>query len=138
MRNIVPFTIIAAAVAGCTVGPPPMAAPLDMKQQTRLAQLLGGKVAGPPMSCLPNWRTHNMTAIDDSTLIFEASPGRVFLQKPQNPCNLVSIGPYALVTRSTTGQLCRGDIAQVVDTLSGTNVGSCVMGDFIPYVRPGA
>ena len=27
---------------------------------------------------------------------------------------------------------------QVVDTMSGTTVGSCVMGDFVPYARPGA
>jgi len=79
-----------------------------------------------------------MIAIDDSTLIFQESPGRLWLQKPKNPCNLISAGPYALVTRDPTGQLCNGDIAQVVDTLSRTNVGSCVLGDFIPYARPGS
>jgi hypothetical protein len=31
--------------------------------------------------------------------------------------------------------LCRGDIGQVTDTLNHTTVGSCVMGDFIPYMR---
>ena len=137
MRTIIPLTVM-AILAGCSVGPPPAPVALDAKQQARMAQLLGGKVAGAPQSCLPNWRTHNMTAIDDSTLIFQESPGRVWVQKPQNPCNLVSMGPYALVTRTTTGMLCRGDIAQVVDPLSGSNVGSCVMGDFVPYVRPGA
>jgi hypothetical protein len=137
MRSLIPL-IAVAAVAGCMAAPPPQAAPLDARQQSRMAQLLGGKVAGTPQSCLPNWRTHDMTAIDDSTLIFRESPGRVWVQRPQNPCNLVSMGPYALVTRGSTGQLCRGDIAQVVETFSGSNVGSCVMGDFVPYVRPGA
>ena len=137
MHSVIPLTVM-AILAGCTVGPPPDPVPLDAKQQSRMAQLLGGKVAGAPRSCLANWRTHNMVAIDDSTLIFQDSPGRVWVQRPQNPCNLVSVGPYALVTRNSTGMLCRGDIAQVVDPMSGTNVGSCVMGDFVPYVRPGA
>ena len=130
--------ILVTAAVGCTAGPPPPPEPLSAKQQTRFNQLLGDKVAGPPQSCIPNWRAYDMVTIDDSTLIFRESPGRVWLQKPQNPCNLLSAGPYALVTRNSTGQLCRGDIAQVVDTMSGANVGSCVMGHFIPYARPGA
>ena len=137
MRKIVPF-IAVSILAGCTVGPPPGPVVLDAKQQARVAQLLGGKVAGHAQSCLPSWRSHNMVAIDDSTLVFEDSPGRVWLQKPKSPCTLLAMGPYALVTHGSTGQLCNGDIAQVVDTMSGTNVGTCVMGDFVPYVRPGA
>ena len=137
MRSSVPFIVI-AAVAGCTAAPPSAPAPLSAKQQSEMDRLLGGKVAGNPQSCLPNWKMHDMTAIDDSTLVFRESPGRVWVQKPQNPCNLISMGPYALVTRQTTGALCQGDIAQVMDTMSGSNVGSCVMGDFVPYVRPGA
>ena len=137
MRTVIPLTMM-ALLAGCTAGPPPAPVALDARQQSRMASLLDGKVAGAPQSCLPNWRTHGMTAIDDSTLIFEGSPGRAWVQKPQNACNLVSAGSYALVTRSSTGMLCRGDIAQVVDPINGSNVGSCVMGDFIPYVRPGA
>lgn len=136
MRIVLPL-VTAAMLAGCSAAPPPAAAP-SPKQQARLAQLLDGKVAGTPRPCMPNWRTYNMIPIDDSTLVFQESPGRLWLQKPRNPCNLISMGPYALLTRDSTGQLCSGDIAQVVDTMSQTNVGSCVMGDFVPYVRPGA
>jgi len=137
MRTLIPITVI-AALTGCTMAPPPPAAPLAPKQQAQLDRLLGGKVAGPPQSCLPNWQVHDMSVIDDQTIIFRDSPGRVWLQKPQNPCNLLSMGPYALVTRNPTGALCQGDIGQVIDTMSGTNVGSCVMGPFVPYTRPGA
>lgn len=137
MRSLASL-ILVAAVAGCNAGPPPPAAPLTAKQQDRLNQLLADKTPGAPQSCVPNWRAHDMVVIDDDTIIFRDSPGRVWLQKPQNPCNLLSAGPYALVTRTSTSQLCRGDIAQVVDTMSGANVGTCVMGDFIPYARPGA
>ena len=137
MRNIIPLAL-AAAVAGCNVAPPPQAALADPRAQTRLAQMLAGKVAGQPQSCLPTYRADRMTVIDDRTIVFQDSPSRVWVMHPQNECNLLSAGPYALVTRTTTTQLCRGEIGQVVDTMSGTTVGSCVMGDFVPYVRPGA
>jgi hypothetical protein len=39
--------------------------------------------------------------------------------------------------RSQSGQLCRGDIAFVVDLTSGTQYGGCGLGDFTPYDRPG-
>ena len=137
MRSVIPLLLV-TATAACTAAPPPQAAAPDPRAQARLAQLVDGKVAGAPESCLPSWRTHRMTVIDDSTIVFQTTPARVWVQRTQNPCNLLSAGPYALVTRNTMGQLCRGDIAQVADTMNNTTVGSCVMGDFIPYVTPGA
>jgi hypothetical protein len=41
----------------------------------------------------------------------------------------------ALITRTTSNQLCRGDIATVFDTVSGIQFGSCGLGDFTPYRR---
>jgi hypothetical protein len=42
------------------------------------------------------------------------------------------------VTRTSSSQLCRGDIATVIDTSTRTPVGSCVFGDFVPYTVAGA
>jgi hypothetical protein len=79
-----------------------------------------------------------MTVIDDYTLAFRDGTNRVWINKPAGGCNLLSAGPYALLTKQTTGLgLCRGDIAQVVDTLNRTTVGSCVLSDFVPYMTPG-
>jgi len=36
-----------------------------------------------------------------------------------------------------SADLCRGDIAQVVDPVNHIQVGSCVWGGFTPYVTPG-
>ncbi|MGI8705273.1 MAG: hypothetical protein ACR2JJ_05690 [Sphingomicrobium sp.] len=137
MHKTIPLVLI-AALAGCTMGPPQPPTPLDARQQTRLDQLLGGKVAGMPQSCLSSWRTQDMTVIDDSTIIFRESSNKVWLQKPQGPCDRLSSPSYALVTRSTQTQLCRGDIGQVLDPTTNITAGSCVMGDFVPYTRPGA
>lgn len=138
MRSFIPLILI-AAVSGCTAAAPPAMTPLTPQQQNRLNQLIGGKVAGPPQSCLSNWRTQDMTVIDDNTIIFRQAGGnRVWVQKPRQSCQRLSGPSYALVTRSTVNQLCSGDIAQVVDTSANMTVSSCVMGDFIPYTQPGS
>jgi hypothetical protein len=104
--------------------------------QSRLNKLLAGKMPGKPQSCLASYRANDMIVIDDYTLAFRDGTNRVWINKPAGGCNLLSAGPYALVTRNMGGMgLCRGDIGQVTDTLNHTTVGSCVMGDFVPYMR---
>ena len=137
MRKLIPFALV-AAIVGCSTAPQ-QPAEMSPKAQQRLAKLLDGKVPGTPQSCLPEYRQEDMIAVDGNTLVFRDSPGRVWVNTPQGDCSLLESGPYALVTRRAGGiGLCRGDIGQVMDTMSGATVGSCVMGDFIPYTRPGA
>lgn len=100
---------------------------------------LAGKVAQPPISCLPSYKAGDMRTIDEGTILFRQGSSRVWVAHMQGPCNGLGSGHYALVTHQYGGQgLCRGDIAQVVDTLNRIPVGSCVFGDFVPYVRPRA
>ena len=73
---------------------------------------------------------------DVSERAFQRERGGQFT-KGKSADTFAPLGPW-LVTRDSIGQLCNGDIAQVVDTMSGSNVGTCVMGDFVPYVWPGA
>lgn len=134
MRSLVPLMLV-SALASCATAPPPVTANSDGQKQ--VAQWLAGLVAGAPESCLASYHQQEMTVVDDQTVAFRASPGHVWVQKTQSPCSpLAGPGPYALVTRSSQSSLCKGDIASVVDTTSGATVGSCVMGDFIPYTRP--
>lgn len=132
MRKIIPLVMI-AAVAGCAA-PPPRSPMVDQKAQARLAQLLDGKVAGQPQSCLPNYRANDMIVIDDYTIAFRDGANRVWVTKPMGGCNLLGTGSYTLVTRQVGAMgLCRGDIGQVVDLTTKATVGSCVLGDFVPY-----
>ena len=133
MRSVVPLLLLAAA--GCTAAPPSESPMVQAKAQAKLNQLLAGKVAGEPQSCLPSYRANDMTVIDDYTIAFKENANRVWINKPAGGCNLLSAGPYALVTRRTTGSLCRGDIGEVVDTLNHIGVGTCIFSDFIPYSR---
>jgi hypothetical protein len=128
--------LLGAAVAGCTTGPPE---PRTAQQQAHLEQLIAGKVAGPPTSCLPDYRARdNMIVIDDNTLVWRDSARQVFVNNLQGGCSNLSSGHYALVTKRFGGMgMCRGDIAQVADVTNGFIVGSCTLGDFVPFTRPG-
>ncbi len=100
--------------------------------QATYDRLLAGKVAGPPTKCLPLQRSNDMQVIDDDTILYR--DGRTtYVNKPLGSCNLLGRGSYALVTRSQGSQLCRGDIGSVTDMTTGVTVGSCALGDFVPY-----
>jgi hypothetical protein len=137
MRNVTPL-VLAALLVGCSATPPPPAS--NYERQQHLAQWLNGLApSGPPQDCLASYHQKEMTIVDNSTIVFRDGPGHVWVQKTQSACSpLAGPGPYALLTRSTVASLCSGDIAQVVETGSGMDVGSCVMGQFQPYSRPRA
>jgi len=134
MRGI-SIVLAGAALASCTAVPPAPTRSAENQRDYVLA--LQGKVPLPPISCLQSYRAGDMKTIDDSTILFRQGSSRVWVAHMEGPCTGLGSGHYALVTHQYGGQgLCRGDIAQVVDTLSHMSVGSCVFGDFIPYVRP--
>ena len=131
MRNLL-FLFVAPALAACATAPQPVAQ--SAEAEAKLQQLLAGRVAGEPVSCLPHWRRDDMTIIDDDTILFE-SGGTIYRNELRGSCANLSSGFYSLVTRSTSPTLCSGEIAQVVDVSTGTMIGGCTIGEFIPYVR---
>ena len=96
-----------------------------------------GKTPGKPVGCLPSWRSNDMVVIDDNTVVFRDTARRVYRNDFRGgACSQLGNGFYTLVTKSTGSGLCSGDLAQVVDVKSGFTVGSCVIGDFVPYEGP--
>jgi hypothetical protein len=103
--------------------------------QRQYDNLMAGKVPGKAEKCLPTYRSSDMTVIDDDTILFR--DGRtVYVNNPPGGCMNLHQSGRALVTRNFGPQLCRGDLATVVDNTSGITVGSCSLGDFVPYRRP--
>ena len=135
MRTLI-LVGLAASVAACSTAPP-QPQYRSARAEERLQKELAGLTPGQPTSCLPTYRSNDMIAIDDSTLLFRDGTTRVWRNDVQGGgCNLLGAGGYTLVTKTSGGiGLCRGDIGQVMDLRSGTTVGSCVMGDFVPYAK---
>jgi hypothetical protein len=135
--RVISILMAGAVLASCSAayGPGPVR---TAEKQREYQQLLMGKVAQTPISCLPHYRSGDMRTIDEETILFRDGSRRVYVAHMQGGCSGLGRGSTALVTRQFgSADLCRGDIAQVVDTLNRFPVGSCVFGDFVPYVAPG-
>ncbi|WP_156029824.1 hypothetical protein [Sphingomonas sp. URHD0057] len=132
------FSILLTAilVSSCMGGPLQPSPAQVAQSQEKFAKLTAGKVAGAPLSCLPSFRSSDMVVIDDDTIAFRNGPSQVYVNHMQGGgCLNLDGGRNTLVTRIPGPNLCRGDIAQVVDLPAGITVGSCVFGDFVPYKR---
>lgn len=127
--------LMTAVLSACAVGPEPGR---TADAQAHLDKILAGKVAGTPISCLAHSSANDMDVIDDGTVVF--TRGRTVYRNDFSggSCNELGRGHYALVTRTSSSSLCRGDIAEVRDFSNGITVGSCVLGDFVPYTTPRA
>jgi hypothetical protein len=129
MRILMLATAILGLCACATASEP---AQRSAQAQREYDHLLAGKIAGTAQKCLPTYLSNDMTIVDDNTILFRN--GRtVYVNHPLGGCNNLSQGGRALVTRNFGPQLCRGDLATVVDNTSGMSVGACSLGDFIPY-----
>jgi hypothetical protein len=125
--------LAAGVLTGCATQQPP--ATRSAEKQAEFEKLVAGKVPGQPISCLPHYRAGNMVPIDDSTVVFKDG-SRVYVNHLIGECSLLKSGFYTLVTRSSGTGMCRGDIANVADVSTGSILGSCAIGDWVPYKRP--
>lgn len=104
--------------------------------ETKLSAALAGfEASGPPAPCVNERDLRGNRSAGESAIVFEGlSNSTLWVNRPAGGCPLLDQG-RTLVTRSTTSQLCRGDIANVVDPVSHVSYGSCALGDFTPYRR---
>ena len=124
--------LLGAVVASCTTTPPE---PRTAEAEAHLSKLLAGKVAGPALGCIPFYNGNDMIIVDDSTVLFKK--GSTLYRNDFNggSCDNIGSGFYTLVTERHGSGMCNGDIARVMDVKSGTQIGSCVWGDFTPYKK---
>ena len=136
--NLRVFSLIAvgAAVLVASCSTAPVQDTRSPKAARELASALAGRTAGPPVRCLPGFRTSQMQVVDDWTILYR--DGRTtYVQNPRSGCRGIANGSYTMVIRQYgTNQQCDGDIVQLVDLRSGMGGGSCVFGPFTPYTKP--
>ncbi len=95
---------------------------------------LAGRSEGPAVSCINQRGLRGNRSLGEGVILFEGRGDTLYVNRPAAGCPVLDFG-RALVTRTTSTQLCRGDIATVVDPISGFSHGSCALGDFTPYRR---
>ena len=133
MKKILAFSLL-GLTAGC-MAERPMEMTADA--QTALAAELRGRVpAGPPRTCVPSRDLQGNRSVGEAAIIFNTNTSDlVYVNRP--PAGCPRIGPgRAIRVRTTTTQLCAGDIVEVFDPLNNFGLGGCGLGEFEPYRRP--
>jgi hypothetical protein len=125
----------ALAAAGCAADAQVEADRTAMAERTEASlaeQLRGYRPAGPPLSCVNLRQLHGNRSAGEGAIVFRASGGRLYVNRPAAGCPQMQFGRH-LQFRTTTSQICRGEIVTVVEPSFGGDFGSCVLGDFEPY-----
>jgi hypothetical protein len=130
MRNIIALAAAAFAL-GCAPAEP---VAMSADDEAELAEELAGREAGPPLSCVSMRDLRGNKSIGEGVILFDGIGDTVYVNRPAGGCPELRFG-RALQTRTSVAQLCRGDIAQVFDPVSGSSYGACGLGDFTPYRR---
>ncbi len=101
--------------------------------EAALANVLKGRVAGPPQECVNLVQLTDNRAYGRDVIVFNGpTKDTVWVNRPPNGCLYLEPG-RALLVKPTTDQLCRGDSVTVLDPTSGTQFGGCGLGQFTPY-----
>jgi hypothetical protein len=131
MRHLI---LLAAAclAAGCAADDPVETAAND--EAKLAAQLAGYEPDGPPVHCVSMRDLDGNRSAGEAAIVFAGHGGRKWVNRPAGGCPSLEMG-RALQTRTSSTQLCRGDIATVFDPVSGSQYGGCGLGDFEPYRR---
>ncbi|MCP3733875.1 hypothetical protein M9979_03155 [Sphingomonas sp. RP10(2022)] len=127
--------IILCGVAGCAQTPQQRLATerADAAAAVDLGKELAGLTPRETSGCMPRYPTTQVKAYGP-TIVYTVSRGLKFRSDTAGGCERVGRGDI-LITRSPTGQLCQGDIAQTIDSGSRTFSGSCSFGPFVRYTK---
>lgn len=127
---------LAAFLAGCAATDAEVAAQGDRaaREQARLDRALAGYAPERTRTCFSSIdrRAARGARYYGSTILYPLGD-RIVRNDMNGGCPL-NREPI-LVTQTPTTDLCRGDIAQLIDRASRFPVGSCAYGDFVTYRR---
>lgn len=129
--------IMTAALAGCTMAGDEQAESIRAADDRRaLADRLAGRVAGPAQSCVPLRTLRGNRGYGEDTIVFEGAGRTLYVNKTRSPCP--RLDPWNAIRIRTIGSsLCANEPIHVFDPTTGTEFGSCSLGEFTPYRREG-
>ncbi len=124
---------LVALLGGCAAGTPSEATlKFRANESARLETALAGLTPGKPQSCIRMRDAGSTESFGDNILLFKVGKKLIYKNETSGSCRRIGDG-NALITRSFSGDFCRGDIARSADLVVGFESGSCAFGDFVPY-----
>jgi hypothetical protein len=121
--------------AGCVTEPGEQGAEAEAAAagEAALAEAIGDRRPQAPVACVSQRNLQGNRSVGDA-IVFGGPGDTIYVNRPAGGCSGLT-DSRTLVTRTTSSQLCRGDIATIVDSATGMFQGSCGLGDFTPYSR---
>ena len=125
--------LLAAAMFGAAAHATPASDAAQSKAETEIARILVGRVPGKPVSCVQLNQLGPSQTVDRTAIIY--GQGRtLYLNRLPHGCPGLTHFTYPVVTTSLS-QLCSADILTIVDQGTHMTMGSCGLGEFVPYTR---
>ena len=103
----------------------------EARDAAALAKALDGLTPGKAMTCIDPRRVNETQRIGDK-ILYKTSRHELYVTDTGGGCFGLRNGD-AIITKSYSGQFCRGDIVRTVDLPAHIPSGSCAFGDFVPY-----
>lgn len=114
----------ALAAAGCATAAP------ERVNESLAAKLETMRPTGDKEACLNLTRISSIQGVDERTLLVRTGVNDYYVNRTNGRCSGVTSTFNRIQYKTTTTQLCRGEIISVVDNQSGFNTGSCSFGTF--------
>lgn len=123
------FGLAAALAASST----PLAAETRAERgEARLAEMIEGRTAGEPRSCITAFNSDRLHVIEHVGIVYEGGQ-TVWVARASQPRDLGSFDVPVIERQGS--QLCTTDIIRTIDRSSGMETGSVFLDDFVPYTR---
>lgn len=129
MRRSALFIALAVAAAA----PISAATPQHQTGEEKLQELLKGRVAGKPVSCL-SLTTLRESQIVDGTAIVYRSGSTLYVNRPRSDAKWLDSDDI-LLTKTSSGELCSIDTVYLLDRTTHFTRGFVSLGEFVPYAR---
>lgn len=130
-RSVRRFAPIALAVSALALLGSPASAERKSGEE-RLAEMIEGRVAGEPQSCVNTFDSRPLTVLDGTAIVYE-SGGTVYVNRTRNPETLDE--DDLLVIHRVSNRLCRSDIVTTRSRPGLFYSGNIMLTDFVPYKR---
>ena len=104
------------------------------KGEARLAEMLEGRVAGEPQSCINTFGSRSLTQIDDTALVYR-SGDTIWVNYTRTP-ESIDDSDYLVIRKFSGSQLCRTDQIETRSRPGNFFSGVIFLEDFVPYRLP--
>lgn len=133
MKTLLATAAAALALAGCAASVDgPIAS--DPEGDAALAEALAGRTAGDAVSCVRQQDVRNSRSAGTDTILFDGPGNTVYVNRTSGSCPAIRPG-LALRHRTTSTNLCSGELIRVFDPQTGVEYGGCSLGRFVPWRR---